>query len=184
MKPVIAIADVNNFYVSCERVFQHKLEGKPVVVLSNNDGCLIARSNEAKALGLKMGEPYFKRKEFIEEHGVEVWSSNYALYGDMSARIMNILSQFAPEIEVYSVDEAFMSLPGFKGEEIAQHCRKIRETVRKWVRIPISVGAATTKTLAKVANEKAKKVAEYEGVLDISGYSESALDEMLAGSPA
>jgi DNA polymerase V len=175
----VALADANNFYVSAQRVFEPSLEGKPVVVLSNNDGCIIARSNEAKALGLKMGEPYFKRKEFLCQQGVAVYSSCYPLYADMSRRVMVTLEQFAPQVEVYSIDEAFLGLPGFEGEELAEHCRQIRQTVKQWTGIPVSIGVASTKTLSKIAGERAKKDTTLGGVLDISRYSESQLDELL-----
>jgi DNA polymerase V len=175
----VALADANNFYVSAQRVFEPSLEGKPVVVLSNNDGCIIARSNEAKALGLKMGEPFFKWAEFLRQHQIEVFSSCYPLYADMSRRVMLTLEQFAPQLEIYSIDEAFLALPGFREEELTEYCRKIRETVKQWTGIPLSIGVASTKTLSKIAAEQAKKEPSLGGVLDISGYRESRLDELL-----
>lgn len=150
------MVDCNNFYVSCERVFNPRLEGRPVVVLSNNDGCVIARSNEAKALGVGMGEPAHKRREFFDRHGVTVFSSNYALYGDMSARVMRTLSGFARDTEIYSIDECFLRLSDLSTAGLLDTAREIRTTVRTWTGIPVSVGLARTKTLAKVANRLAK----------------------------
>ena len=161
---MFALADCNNFYASCERVFDPSLNGKPVVVLSNNDGCIIARSNEAKALGLKMGEPAFKIKDIIEKNRVAVFSSNYTLYGDMSQRVMNTLSGFTPEIEIYSIDEAFLSLHGFTHFNLLEYGHKIRSVTTQNTGIPISIGIARTKTLAKVANHFAKKQPNYGGV--------------------
>ena len=152
---MIALADCNNFYASCERVFNPKIENKPVVVLSNNDGCVIAQSNEAKALGIKMGEPAFKSKDIFHRHNVHVYSTNFALYGDLSERIMSIFTDYAPRIEVYSIDEAFMDFSGIPEKENA--AIELREKVYKWVGIPISIGVAQTKTLSKVANSIAKK---------------------------
>ncbi len=153
---MIAIVDCNNFYVSCERVFNPKLEKRPVVVLSNNDGCIISRSNEAKALGIEMGSPAFKMESFLREHNVAVFSSNYALYGDFSARVMNTLAQFVPDIEIYSIDEAFLDLAEYRGD-LHELGGRIRMRVKQWTGIPVSVGIAATKTLAKVANKIAKK---------------------------
>lgn len=158
-----ALVDCNNFYASCERVFNPSLIGVPIVVLSNNDGCVIARSNEAKALGIPMGEPAFKMKEVIEENGVAVFSSNYTLYGDMSARVMQTLSTFVPEMEVYSIDEAFLNLHGFEHLDLAAFGRKIVRVTTKNTGIPVSIGIAPTKTLAKVANKFAKKYKGYKG---------------------
>jgi DNA polymerase V len=165
--PAISLIDCNNFYVSCERVFQPRLRRRPVVVLSNNDGCVIACSNEAKALGLKMGTPLFKVQDLVEDHNVAVYSSNYALYGDMSHRVMEALQEFTPDVEVYSIDEAFM---GLDDEDQPFHARgvNIREKVLKWTGIPVSVGIAQTKTLAKVANHLSKKNPEHQGVLDLT----------------
>ncbi len=205
--PAIALVDCNNFYVSCERVFNPKLENKPVVVLSNNDGCLVARSNEAKALGLKMGEPFFKVRRFIERAGVRYYSSNYTLYADMSNRVMSTLARFTPSLEVYSIDEAFLDLSGLAKEErsagilarmvdgsgydptraariadrdvrapsrdvrapgtLTDYGRLIRATVKQWTGIPVSIGIAETKTLAKIANRIAKKSKKLDGVLDL-----------------
>lgn len=159
---MLALVDCNNFYASCERVFDPGLRNRPVVVLSNNDGCIVARSAEAKALGLKMGEPIFKVRELLERNKVAVFSSNYALYGDMSQRVMKTLQQFSPDVEIYSIDEAFLNLAGFR--DLPVLANEIRQTVRQWTGIPVSVGIAPTKTLAKVANETAKKNAANSGV--------------------
>jgi DNA polymerase V len=152
---MIALADCNNFYASCERVFRPELEGKPIVVLSNNDGCIIARSNESKALGFKMGEPAFKIKEKIEKHNVNVFSTNFTLYGDMSKRVMNILREESTNIEIYSIDEAFMDFSDIGGYE--EKAILLRAKVKQWTGIPISIGIAKTKVLAKIANHIAKK---------------------------
>ncbi|HUS08603.1 MAG TPA: Y-family DNA polymerase [Bryobacteraceae bacterium] len=178
---MLALVDCNNFYASCERVFDPSLRTRPVVVLSNNDGCIVARSAEAKALGLKMGEPYFKVRDVLERHKVAVFSSNYALYGDMSQRVMKTLQQFAPEVEIYSIDEAFLNLEGFR--DLTDRAARIRETVRQWTGIPVSVGIAPTKTLAKVANHAAKKKAGYNGVcmLDMPSAWEPLLKEFDVG---
>jgi DNA polymerase V len=165
MTSLFALVDCNNFYASCERVFDPKLEGKPIVVLSNNDGCIIARSNEAKALGIKMGEPAFQVKDVIAQHNVHVFSSNYTLYGDMSARVMQTLAQFTPNLEVYSIDEAFLDLGNFYGRDLNVYAREMRDTVRAWTGIPVSVGVAPTKTLAKLANRLSKKSKKADGVL-------------------
>lgn len=157
---MFALVDCNNFYASCQRVFEPHLIGKPVVILSNNDGCVIARSNEAKALGIPMGAPAFEFKKLFEDNNVFVYSSNYALYGDMSSRVMNILSTFTPDIEVYSIDEAFLKFEGFEFFNLEEYGIKIQRTVTKNTGIPISVGFAPTKALAKVANKIAKKFPE------------------------
>ncbi|RPH27823.1 MAG: Y-family DNA polymerase [Bacteroidales bacterium] len=172
-----ALIDGNNFYVSCERVFNPKLEGKPVVVLSNNDGCIISRSNEAKALGLKMAEPVFKRKEIIEKNNVVVFSSNYTLYGDMSNRMMKTLQNFSPDIEVYSIDEAFINLKGIQ-TDLTEYAKRIKVTIQKNIGIPVGVGIANTKTLAKIANKIAKK---QNGVFIID--SERSRDWALRNTP-
>ncbi|MDC2984477.1 Y-family DNA polymerase [Candidatus Marinimicrobia bacterium] len=155
---MIALADCNNFYASCERVFNPKLKNKPVIVLSNNDGCVIARSNESKKLGIRMGEPVFKVRNIIEKYNVHVFSTNFALYGDMSNRVMSIIGNMVPSFEVYSIDEAFLDLRGVAN--YADISTKIIKTVRKSTGIPISIGLAKTKTLAKVANYIAKKYTE------------------------
>ena len=158
-----AIVDCNNFYASCERVFNPKLIGKPVVVLSNNDGCVIARSNEAKALGIEMGAPAFFMEELLKKHKVAVFSSNYTLYGDMSQRVMKLLANFAQEVEIYSIDEAFLSLHGYTFN-LEEHAQKIRQTVTQGTGIPVSIGIAPTKTLAKIANRFVKKNPALNGV--------------------
>ena len=154
---MFALIDCNNFYVSCERVFSPKLDKKPVVVLSNNDGCAISRSNEAKALGIPMGAPAFKYEKIFRKNNVQVFSSNFPLYGDMSSRVMSILSKFSPNIEIYSIDEAFLKFDGFENYDLQSYCEEIKKTVEKWTGIPISVGIAPTKALAKVSNRIAKK---------------------------
>ena len=154
---MFALIDCNNFYASCERVFQPNLIDKPIVVLSNNDGCVIARSNEAKSLGIPMGAPAFKYKKIFKENKIEVFSSNFKLYGDMSDRVMSIITRFVPDVEIYSIDEAFLKFDGFSEDTINQKCREIIETIMKWTGIPVSIGLAKTKSLAKVANRIAKK---------------------------
>ena len=160
----IALIDCNNFYASCERIFNPRLIGKPIVVLSNNDGCIITRSAEAKELGIKMGEPYFKAKKIIDKNNVRVFSSNYSLYGDISQRVMETLARFASDVEIYSIDEAFLGLNGFENYELSKSCKYIRRTIKQWVGIPVSIGVSTTKTLSKIANNLAKKNNEYDGV--------------------
>ncbi len=154
---MFALVDCNNFYASCERVFRPDLNGKPIVVLSNNDGCVIARSNEAKKVGIPMGAPAFQFKNIFEQNNVQVFSANFALYGDMSKRIMTILLEFSPDIEIYSIDEAFINLTGFKYVKLEEYALLIKKTILKSTGIPVSVGLATTKTLAKVATKIAKK---------------------------
>lgn len=151
---MIALVDCNNFYASCERVFNPKIENKPVIVLSNNDGCVIARSNEAKALGIKMGEPAFKLKNLIEKYKINVFSTNFALYGDLSKRVMNVMSAEVDKIEIYSIDEAFLDLTDYASKERGV---AIKKKVQQWTGIPVSVGIAPTKVLAKVAGHIAKK---------------------------
>jgi DNA polymerase V len=163
---MFALVDCNNFYASCERVFNPKLKGRPIVVLSNNDGCVIARSAEAKALGIDMGGPFFKIKDILARHNVAVYSSNYTLYGDMSGRVMDTLAQFSPDVEIYSIDEAFLCLKGFA--DLPALAGNIRATVRQWTGIPVSVGIAPTKTLAKLANHTAKKNPAYNGTCVLS----------------
>jgi DNA polymerase V len=164
MSGPVALVDCNNFYVSCECVFQPELRHKPVVVLSNNDGCVIARSNEAKALGIPMGAPWHLHKGQFDHMGVIVRSSNYTLYGDMSARVMTMLSAFTPDLEIYSIDEAFLGMSGFGGR-LQAHARALRAAVLQGTGIPVSVGIAPTKTLAKVANHIAKKDEKHRGAV-------------------
>ncbi|MBD3285879.1 translesion error-prone DNA polymerase V subunit UmuC [candidate division WOR-3 bacterium] len=161
---MFALVDCNNFYASCERVFRPRLEGKPIVVLSNNDGIIIARSAEAKAMGIPMAAAEFKWRKFMKENNVAVFSSNYTLYGDMSARVMKILARFTPELEIYSIDEAFLGLHRFKTRDLCAYAREIRATVLKWTGLPVSIGVGQTKTLAKVAGRIAKKEPVHEGV--------------------
>ena len=152
-----ALVDCNNFYASCERVFQPKFNGKPVAILSNNDGCVISRSNEAKAVGIPMGAPAFQIKDLVKEKNVQLFSSNYALYGDLSNRVMAILGQFTPNIEIYSIDEAFLNFDGLTISDYHDYGVQIRTRVQKWVGIPVCIGFAETKALSKVANKIAKK---------------------------
>ena len=175
-KKVFALIDCNAFYVSCERVFNPKLNNKPVVALSNNDGCIIARSKEAKALGIKMGVPLFKVKDIVERENVIVFSSNYTLYADMSRRVMNIISEFTPSIEVYSIDEAFIELTNMNVdyESYARHMRKV---ILQYTGIPVSIGIASTKTLTKVANHIAKDDESLEGVCSLIQHEN--LDQVL-----
>ena len=173
----IALVDCNSFYVSCERLFNPKIQKKAVVVLSNNDGCVISRSREAKDLGIKMGEPYFKVKELVKKNKVEVYSSNYALYGDISRRVMKVLKTFSPKVEIYSIDEAFIDLSFIDEKGVEDYGREIRSRVLKWTGIPTSVGIASTKTLSKVANHIAKK--EKAGVI----YLNTNIDEKLKKFP-
>lgn len=177
MPPVFALVDCNNFYVSCERVFQPSLENVPVLVLSNNDGCAIARSNEVKALGVKMGTPFFQMKDLVKKHSIRVFSSNYALYGDMSRRVHDILADLAPASEEYSIDESFLRLDGIP--DLQGHARHIRKTIRQWTGIPVSVGIGPTKVLAKVANHIAKKQPQYGGAFVLP----DGHDEYLATFP-
>jgi len=141
-KTPLAIVVCNNFYAPCERIFNPKLKGLPIVVLSNNDGMIVARSNEAKALGIPMGEPLFKIKHLVEKHNIQVFSSDYTLYGDISHRIMTLLEQFSPNIEIYSIDEAFLDLSGFGPKDLEKYMREMRETVKKWTGVPVSIGIA------------------------------------------
>jgi DNA polymerase V len=179
MSGLFALVDCNNFYVSCERVFNPSLEHKPTIVLSNNDGCVVSRSPEAKALGIKMGIPAFKAKDLISKHNVQVYSSNYALYGDMSRRVMNSFSYFVPEVEIYSVDEAFLNLSGFSSlapKLLVRYNQFMRAKVHQWTGIPVSIGISTTKTLAKIASCIAKK--SPQGVVEL--LAEEAQEAALA----
>ncbi len=160
---MFALADCNNFFASCERVFRPDLQGKPVIVLSNNDGCAVARSNEAKALGIKMGDPLFKIRDIVNKHKVAVFSGNMALYGDMSQRVRWVLEDFAPSIEVYSIDEAFLDLRGMQNIDFDQYAKTISKTCYKMTSIPVSVGIAPTKTLAKIASKLCKQYPRLQG---------------------
>jgi DNA polymerase V len=174
MSTRFALVDCNNFYASCERVFDPALIGQPVVILSNNDGCVIARSEESKKLGIVMGAPAFRHREVFRRHGVRVLSSNFALYGDMSARVMNVIAPLVPAMEIYSIDEAFLRIGPDQGEDFA---RFLRKTVRQWTGIPVSIGIGPTKTLAKIANRIAKKQLQHNGFFEIS----AAAQEILSG---
>jgi DNA polymerase V len=177
---MIALVDVNNFYVSCERVFNRSLEKNPVVVLSNNDGCIISRSNQAKLLGIKMGMPLFKAQSIIRQHKVMIYSSNYPLYADMSNRVMQLLGKLAEDQEVYSIDECFLKL---KRTNCLQHGRFIRFKILKDIGLPVCVGMAETKTLAKLANYMAKKNPEFEGVVCFSEIDLAAQDRLIKKIP-
>ena len=156
-KKKVALIDCNSFYVSCERLFNPKIRKKPVVVLSNNDGCVISRSNEAKSLQIPMGAPAFKYKKQFKKNNIKVFSSNYALYGDMSRRVMSILENHSPNVEVYSIDEAFLGFTGFENFNVTKKSYKIKKQIYQWTGIPVSIGLAPTKSLAKIANKIAKK---------------------------
>lgn len=189
-EPVFALCDVNSMYASCEQLFDPKLRGKPVVVLSNGDGCVVARSAEAKALGIPMGEPWFKLAEAAQANGVHALSSNYALYASMSDRIVNVLRQFSPDLEVYSIDESFLRLDGFAGRQeqdpgfYTSYGERIRQRVLQWVGLPTCVGIGSTKTLAKFANHMAKKdAARYAGVCSFVGMPSEDLSALMASQP-
>lgn len=172
-----ALVDCNNFYVSCERVFQPRYQGKPVVVLSNNDGCAVARSEEAKALGIEMAVPIHSIKDLVQQHGVKLFSSNYTLYGDMSRRVYEVLAHFSPHIEHYSIDESFLFLGDMPFHSLERMALTMRRKVKQWTGIPVSVGLARTKTLAKLANRYAKKMMRNEGVYSLS--TEEKISEVL-----
>jgi len=174
----IALIDGNNFYVSCERVFDPRLEGRPVIVLSNNDGCAVARSAEAKALGIAMGQPWFQLRDLEKTHGLVALSSNYTLYADMSQRMMSILGRFSPIQEVYSIDECFLDLTGIPAN-LTHYGQEIRQQVQQWVGIPTCVGIGASKTMAKLANHVAKKRAEWNGVCDLTALPEADANRLL-----
>ena len=173
----IALIDVNNFYVSCERAFNPSLKSKPIVVLSNNDGCAISRSNEAKELGIKMGAPWFKCQELARQYQIQGLSSNYALYADMSNRVMNILRDFSPNQEVYSIDECFLDLTGFN-KDLKEYGQGMRSRILKWTGLPVCVGIGSTKTLAKLANHVAKKQTQFNGVCNLNQLTNDALNNL------
>ncbi|MDO8652703.1 MAG: Y-family DNA polymerase [Undibacterium sp.] len=181
-KQIFALVDCNNFYVSCERVFNPRLANKPVVVLSNNDGCAVARSNEVKALGIKMGMPWFMMTDLAKQHGIIALSSNYTLYGDMSNRVATILRDYSPETEVYSIDESFLRLNGLQGlwESSTAMGQHIRLRILQWTGLPVCVGVASSKTLAKLANHVAKKWPEFNSVCDFNAIPEPELDKLFA----
>ena len=168
MPPLLALVDANNFYVSCERVFRPDLIGKPVAVLSNNDGCIVARSQEVKDLGIKMGVPLFQIQQLVNQHQIQLFSSNYTLYADMSARVMSTLEEFAPSLEVYSIDEAFLDLTGVCHRDPIAYGHRIKKAVVRATGIPVCVGMGPTKTLTKLANFAAKRWKHTGGVLDLS----------------
>ncbi|MDZ4724394.1 MAG: Y-family DNA polymerase [candidate division Zixibacteria bacterium] len=180
---LFALVDCNNFFVSCERVFDPRLEGRPVVVLSNNDACIISRSNEAKKLGIKIGMPLYQVWDLVKNNRVCVLSANFTLYRDLSHRIVHSLRQFCPDIEVYSVDEVFMILKEADSRVIDRLIRNMRQTVYRWVGVPVSIGVAETKTLAKLAAEHAKKKISTGGRFDLSACSQQDRDRVLAGTP-
>lgn len=171
MSALFALVDCNNFYASCERVFQPHLNNQPIIVLSNNDGVVIARSKEAKQLGIGMGQPFFQIKELVQRSGVHVFSPNFSLYGDLSRRVMKTLEYFHDDIEMYSIDEAFIRFDVIGKSDLRHHAHDIRQTVFRWTGIPVSIGIGPTKTLAKAANELAKKDPSHQGVLDLSTVS-------------
>ncbi len=179
-KKVFALVDCNNFYVSCERAFNASIQNTPTIVLSNNDSCVVARSNEVKKLGVKMGQPVFEIAGLIRKHHVQVFSSNYSLYADMSDRVMTVLSQFSPHMEMYSIDEAWLDLSQLQSNDFTELGRTIKARVFQHTGIPVSVGIAPTKSLTKIANEIVKADPEYQGVLDLTTYSDEQIDELLA----
>ena len=176
----IALIDCNNFYVSCERLFQPWLEGRPVVVLSNNDGCVVARSAEVRALGVKMGAPWFQLKDLARQHDIISFSSNYTLYADISNRVMSVLAEFSPQQEIYSIDECFLDLDGFPHLQYSDYGQHIRATIKQWLGLPVCVGIGVSKTLAKLANHIAKKRSAYAGVCDLSSLPAVARERLLA----
>lgn len=177
---MFALVDVNNYYASCERVFNPALQGKPIVVLSNNDGCCVSRSDEVKALGVKMGTPWYQIRDLAKQHGIQAFSSNYALYADMSNRTMSILAQFSPRVEVYSIDEAFVDVGNMPHVDLTAYSQRIRARVLQWLGLPVCVGIASSKTLAKLANHVAKKRSAYVGVCDWSALTTHVQDDLLA----
>ncbi len=168
MQKIIALCDANSFYCACERVFEPRLLNVPLGVLSNNDGCIVARTAELKALGVGMGTPAFKVKHLVEQGKIVLRSSNYSLYGDMSSRFMSVLEQFSPDVEIYSIDEAFVNLDGFAANQLEIIGKDIKQRVQQWTGLPIGVGISTTKTLAKLANYAAKKYRLTGGVVDLT----------------
>ncbi len=178
---MFALVDCNNFYISCERIFSPTLKNRPAVVLSNNDGCIVARSNEAKVLGIKMGVPAFKIENVLRDNNVAVFSSNYALYGDISDRVMSILTEHAPNIEIYSIDEAFLDVANIPLDRLVIFARGLQTKIKRWTGIPVSIGIAPTKTLAKVANKLSKKNSKSEGLFIIS--EEKKIEEVLSTFP-
>ncbi|HPN30984.1 MAG TPA: Y-family DNA polymerase [bacterium] len=182
-KKNFALIDCNNFYASCERAFDPSLKNKPVVILSNNDGCIVSRSDEAKKIGIPMGAPLFKFGDLIMRHKVAVLSSNYSLYADMSNRVMSVITESVPDYEIYSIDECFLDLTDFPKNKIAGYMAELKKKVYKCVGVPVSVGIGSTKTLAKFANSRAKKNAIYSGVFDIDSISDDEKNELLKNAP-
>lgn len=181
---MFALIDANNFYVSCERVFNPALAQTPMVVLSNNDGCVVARSNEVKALGVKMGAPWFQLRELAEKHGIRAFSSNYSLYADMSNRMMNVLATYSPDQEVYSIDECFLVMAGFDHVDLSASGQRMRSQIRQWLGLPVCVGFGATKTLAKLANHCAKKnLAGQDGVCDLRQLDADERSRIFAALP-
>lgn len=179
--PIFALIDCNNFYASCERVFRPELEGVPIAVLSNNDGCVIARSQEVKDLGIPMGIPAFKNEYLFKKHNIKLFSSNYTLYADMSNRVMDTIVQFCPDIEVYSIDESFVELSSFRNRDLTSYMQELKIQIQQNTGIPVSIGIASTKTLAKIANHIAKKNKQYNGVFNL--LNESDIDRVLVRVP-
>jgi DNA polymerase V len=181
-RQLFALVDVNNFYVSCERVFNPVLENRPVVVLSNNDGCAVARSNEVKALGVKMGTPWFQMEALAKQHNIVALSSNYALYADMSNRAVSILRDYSPRVEVYSIDESFLELNGLENlwTSFTDMGQSIRQRVRQWTGLPVCVGIGSSKTLAKLANHIAKNNPGFKGVCDLGSMDEAQCTALMA----
>jgi DNA polymerase V len=177
-KNILALIDVNNFYVSCEKAFSGALQTKPTIVLSNNDGCVVARSNDVKRW-IKMGQPVFEVEDIIKEHDIQVFSSNYTLYATMSDRFMRLLSQFSPAVEVYSIDEAFADLTDLASDDLTDYGKTIKARVLQYTGLPISIGIASSKCLCKVANELVKHDPSYEGVLNLTTLSEEEIDTLL-----
>jgi len=181
--PLFALVDCNNFYASCEKLFAPTLAGRPVVVLSNNDGCVVARSAEAKALGIAMGVPWFKIAASAESQGVVALSSNYALYADMSNRVVEVLSAFTPDLEVYSIDDSFLDLTGFRHLDLVGYAQEIRQRVGRWIGLPVCIGIGASKTLAKLANHFAKKGPAFEGVCDLTSLDEATRFRLFSETP-
>jgi DNA polymerase V len=179
---VFALVDVNNMYVSCERAFNPKLRDRPIVVLSNNDGCAVARSNEVKALGVKMGAPWFQMRDLARQHGIIGLSSNYTLYGDMSNRMVSILRTYSPNVEVYSIDESFLGISGMDSLWASRTVmgQDIRARIQQWMGLPVCVGIGSSKTLAKLANHVAKKFPLFDGVCDFTTMSHARLHWLLS----
>ncbi len=183
MSKIFGLVDCNNFFVSCERVFNPSLRNVPVVVLSNNDGCVVSRSQEAKALGVKMGEPYFKIKDFLKSHNVTALSSNFSLYTDMSRRVMSILEEAVKDIEVYSIDEAFLDLSALRDRDIVRYAKSLRSKIYQSTGIPVSIGIAKSRTLAKLGNYLVKKNSTFEGVIDLNSFLEREREDLLKSTP-